>query len=302
MRSPYVILCSLMILTPMLLRAETDFWFGPGYLAGEVSYSISGAFWVASEGSRIVVDPISELTFPLDGPTLRGGCTTRFANYWEAALSGSIMLSDPNAPCTDSDWDAYGTLVIYSDSDACLDAYELDTAVRRWFVGQGLDFAIGAGLLYQSQSWELANVDQWYPPYPEQKHDYVAGLIGSYDVQTWMPYLEIATRGDVREWSFWGRAMLSPYTQIDDVDDHKLRYILANTSATGLGGALDGTIRRDLAHDWFAELRGRLLGYFASGFEQNFTYDGPDKGERWEMEHKVSSTQFMLTLAIGLAL
>jgi hypothetical protein len=301
MKTPYVMICSLMMLTTVL-RAETDFWFGPAYQSGDVTYSIGGAGWAPDEGSFVLPDPISELAFPLDGPALQGGFTTRFATCWEAALGGSIMLGDPSEPSTDSDWDDDGELFIYSESDARLDAYDLDVAVRRWFGWQGLDISIGAGLLYQSQSWELENLDQWYPPYPGLGHDRVAGLIGSYDVETWMPYLDIAARGSVREWSFWGRAMLSPYTKVDDVDDHKLRYILANTSATGLGGALEGTVRRDLARAWFAELRGRLLGYFVTGTEQNMTYDGPYKGESWEIEHEVTSTQLMLTLAIGLTL
>jgi hypothetical protein len=301
MKTPYVMICSLMMLTPVL-RGETDFWFGPGYQAGDVTYSLGGAYWAPNEGGSAVAAPASELVFPLGGPVLQGGFTTRFASYWEAALSGSIMLGDPSDACTDSDWNAEGELFIYSDSDASLDAYDLDIAVRRWLGGPGLDIAIGAGLIYQSQSWELSNVDQGYPLDPGLPHDRVAGLIGSYDVETWIPYVEIAARGGVREWSFWGRAMLSPYTQLNDVDDHKLRSILAETSATGFGGALEGTVRRDLPRAWFAELRGRALGYCVSGTEQDITYDGPDKGESWEIEHEVTSTQLMLTLAIGLTL
>jgi hypothetical protein len=301
MKTPYVMICSLMMLTTVL-RAETDFWFGPAYQTGEVTYTIGGAFWAPSEGSGFVADPISELSFPLDGPAMQGGFTTRFATSWEAALSGSIMLSDPSDPCVDSDWDDNGDLFIYSESDARLEAYDVDMAVRYWYGGPVIDVSLGVGLLYQSQSWELENLDQWYPPYPGLGHDNVPGLIGSYDVETWMPYLEISARGSVREWSFWGRAMVSNFTQVDDVDDHKLRYILGSTSATGLGGALEGTVRRDLSSVWFTELRGRLLGYSAVGTEKDNTYDGPYKGESWHIEHKVTSTQLMLSLAIGMTL
>ncbi len=300
MKLSCIILCSMLMAT--MLQAQTDLWFGPAYQAGDVTYSIGGAGWAPDTGSFVLPDPISELSFPLDGPALQGGVSTRFGGNWEAALSGSVMLSDPSEPSADSDWDDNGQLFIYSESDARLDAYDLDVAVRRWFGWQGLDVAIGAGLLYQSQSWELDNLDQWYPTAPELGHDEVAGLIGSYEADTWMPYLDIAARGSVRQWHFWGRAMLSPYTQVDDVDDHKLRYILATTSATGIGSALEGSIRRDLNPAWFAELRGRLLGYYVTGTEQNTTYDGPYKGETWEIEHEVVSTQLMLTLAIGLTL
>jgi hypothetical protein len=292
------VMTTVMLLAPVL-RGETDFWFGPGYQGGDVTYSIGGDVWIPGEGSFVLPDKISELSFPLDGPVLQGGFTTRFHSHWEASVGGSIMLGDPSEPSVDSDWDDDGEIFIYSESDASLDAFDIDVACRRWLGWKGLDIAIGAGLLYQSQSWELDNLDQWYPPYPSLGHDTVDGLVGSYEAEMLMPYLDIAARGAVREWSLWGRVMLSPYTSVDDVDDHKLRSILATTSATGVGGGIEGSVRRHFSGAWFAELRGRFIGYYVTGTEYDTTYDGPFKGETWQIDHDIVSTQLMGTLAVG---
>lgn len=281
-----------------------DVYGGAGFMAGDVTYQIGGD--VSANGvSEELHFPISELKWPTDVAIGTIGASFEILERFEVRASYGANITSDAGTMEDSDWEYEDVLTIYSESDAELEFWQGDASARYWFFvspgrgGEEFKFGAGAGVLYQDYYWEASNLDQWYPPYPWLGHDYSDEVVITYDVEMTMPYFELAGKLVHPKFTLEGRGGVG-YVQLNDVDDHKLRYIRAETETDGAGVFFEGIARYYIVKNLF--LQGTLYTFAAGtqGTEQDVVYAGEDEGDTWEIEHEVTIGQIQGTAAIGL--
>lgn len=287
---------------------EVDIWGGVGAMGGDVTYQIGGHYSSPLESGDVRF-PLSELKWPINVVMGSVGANLRFfERRLEARGLFSMNLTDSSGIMEDSDWtDPYFTQLktIYSESDADLTAYIGDAGLRFWLLTQPapkdvyFNLGVGGGLQYENFDWEASNLDQWYPQNPELGHDRFGGVVATYKAKLTMPYLELAGKMGIRWLTLFGSLGFAPYAMASDEDDHKLRYIRAETDANGT--AFKGTLqaRCDFTRYCFAMLQGEMLSFDNQGTENDFVYAGEDYGETWSIDHSIKFTQANLTAAVG---
>ena len=244
MRTTVSFLSFLMIcfifLPGLVIAADYDFSLGTGYLTGDSTYQIGGHIDDVNLGPADIHFPLSELMFPLDAVMLQAKFGIDFTDRWRFSISGQTNLTSDTGKMEDSDWLSPGSLDIYSESDTEMRALLFDGKLRYTFYqgyygqtsanstkgGSDLLFAYSAGLGYKHQlfDFEVSNVDQWYPSSPSTPHDRVSGLVLTYDVEYWIPYLELAmdiSKSD--KFSFELGFAYAPVINVKDEDHHLLR-------------------------------------------------------------------------------
>lgn len=284
---------------------DTDLWGGGGYWYGDVTYQIGGLF---TEGGQSAVThfPLSELKWPIEVPIYTAGGRLTYNGRLEGRATFAVNAGTASGSMEDSDWEydfAPMLKTTYSESDAAVDAWSLDGGARYWLTtdrSRRFDFAAGLGYTYQSFEWEASNLDQWYPQNPELGHDLVDGLIGTYEAQVNMPYLEAALQYRGPRLRLEGSFGFAPYMEVSDRDDHLLREILADTDADGTGWKLALEARYAFTSTVFALARAEGLGFNVEGTEYDTVYGGADAGMTWTIDHEITSRQFMGSLALGL--
>lgn len=287
---------------------KTDVWAGLDALGGDVTYEIGGT---VRQGAIVEKThfPLSRLEWPLNVAMLSIGGSAEYGDF-DARARVSRNITADSGTMKDSDWEIEGqpnVLTTYSESDADLSATMFDASARYWVAfptSNEKEFARlggGIGVLYQDFSWDAKNTDQWYPQNPGLGHDIFRGTTISYDAKVLMPYVEVGGKLNYGALYLEGRVGLSPYTQVEDVDDHRLRYIKAETDSDGTGAFAELIGRYTFRNNIF--LQGALwaMAFDVEGTEKDHVYAGPDAGTRWEIEHKVTSSQARLTVAGGIS-
>ena len=277
-----------------------DLWGGIEQMGGHVTYQI---------GQEGVYFPLSELKWPVD--VIFGSIGgSLYYGRWEAYGVFSKNLENDAGKIEDSDWedDSNPDLkTTYSECDTDFDGYTSDGSIRYWMMdtpirdlpGTTAALAFGAGFLYQNFSWDAENLDQWYPPLPDAPHDIVPGPVGSYESTLNMPYIEAAGKLAYKKLVLEGRIGYAPYATVDDVDDHKLRYIRAETDADGTALKADLQARYNLNAKFFLMARVNYLTFDVDGTEEDEVYAGPDQGDEWTIDHTIKSDQTSVLLGAG---
>ena len=243
-----------------------DVTVGLGELSGHTTYQIGGTLSTPS-GSGEVHFPISELEFPLDVYMVSLGASVGFAEKLKLSASVKKNITDDAGKMKDSDWGAWwlygygraeqGTLDIYSESDADLDALIVDVNLR-YRLHRG--FFVGLGYIHQNFDYEISNVHQWYPSYNyyfgvDSPHDRVNGTVLKYEVTYSIPYIEIVFIGKATD-TFTVEMSLgySPIVNVEDEDQHLLRSKVneGDCDGTAILFSLEG--RYDFFKNWFLTL------------------------------------------------
>jgi outer membrane protease len=287
---------------PAASKAVTwDLWGGVERMSGNVTYQI---------GDEGVYFPLSELKWPVDVTFGSVGGSARFGK-WEACGVFSKNLENDAGTMEDSDWedDRNPDLkTTYSESDTDFDGYTSDGSIRYWLMetpmtdlkGAVVSLGTGLGYLYQHFSWDAKNLDQWYPQNPEYGHDIVPGTVGSYESTLNMPYIEAAGKLAFKGLTMAGTLGFAPYAQVKDEDDHKLRYIRADTDADGTAFKASLQTRYNFADHLFIMAQVNYLSFDVDGTEKDNTYAGPFEGESWSIDHTIKSDQTSALLAAGI--
>lgn len=233
---------------PKQLRLPATGAYTPGW-SSDLSVGVG---WLFAEAGFTIEDygfKISELTWPVDGPygQARGHLQyTQAANggYWGAGIRGSFAgASGIEGTGTDEDWDDFGYLWLYSESDTEVDVsiYDIDLyLVTRPFdpakssFMKRFEFSLGLG--WGEQRFEMLDSNMSY------KYDYgldrgvVSGEISSYDLTVNGVRLSMGTRFD-----FSDRIDLSaelvwmPYIKAKGEGNWILRDYLFTQTADGMG-------------------------------------------------------------------
>lgn len=285
---------------------KVNTWAGAGALGGATTYEIGGAFQTADYEDTAHF-PISRLEWPANAVLATVGGSVEYRGVGARLEAGKSLTSDAGK-VRNSDWEDSGNptlLTIFSETDADFTAWLMDGSLHLRVPlnsGKGKTRARiggGFGLFYQDSCWEANNLDQWYPAEPLVPHDYQDGLIGTYETRVTMPYIEIS--GDL-SWGpvfFEGRIGVSPYAMVTDIDDHKLRYIRAETDATGSGLLGELLVRYTFPRFFFVQGTLFMLGFDVKGTEHDVVYAGDDAGDTWQIEHKVTGEQMAMALSCG---
>lgn len=282
---------------------------GAGFWMGNATYSIGGEAWTPETGSIELPDKISELKFPLD--VVYGSVAGNLILKNRVEIFGTFManLTEPSSKMEDSDWGVFeesdsDTLDIYSESDAELSAMGIDVGARYWFRPListnrfGWSIGVGPALLYQHLDWTISNVDQSYPSHPEWGHDTEAGLVGTYNSDIVMPYVNACFQIRYKKLSGRAEAGLGP-ALVQDEDDHILREKRASADMAGIGTKGTLELQYNLTQHLFALARVSLLFIGATGTSTQEGYGGDMTGFYAEVEEDFSMTAFNSGLALG---
>lgn len=288
--------------------AETSqFWAGLEAWSGDMTYEIGGR---TEENGNVeqVHFPVSRLEWPMSAAGIQLGWRATPEN-WDLRATFSAAQNDNAGKMKDSDWEIPDTpkvLTTYSESDAEWSAWQMDVAARYYipFATSNPDESVrlggGLGLLYQDFSWTARNTDQWYPQNPWIPPDYFAGTVITYDAKVTMPYLEVGGQLTYQRLFLEGRLGLAPWMQIEDRDDHRLRYILAETTADGTGVFVELVARYQFDGGFFIQGGLWALSHETKGTEHDYVYGGEDAGAQWQIEHEITGTQTRMNLAAGM--
>ncbi len=277
---------------------------GVGFMAGDVTYQIGD--WVRGpDFYEKTWFPISELKWPLRVAIVTVGGKLTFDRF-EARGALAMNINKDSGKMEDSDWEVppyrRSRRTTYSETDADLTYWQGDVSLRYWVFSFGkpdhrAHVGAGAGYLRQSFDWDAGNGYQW----TDMQGGYEGPLNGTvihYEAKVNMPYAEAAMRYNYKKLTAEGRMGIA-YARVDDLDDHILRSIRAETEATGVGFLADASVRYDLTDIFFAKAEASLLGFSVDGTEKDYVYGGEGEGTTWEIYHEIKSTQFRGTLALG---
>lgn len=293
-------------------------WAGAGIWEGDVTYTIGGHV-TDSLGSYDLDFPISELKFPLnDVPLVTAGGNIFLSARWElqaefaqgsASYAGKMKDSDWTIPGIPADQRPYFK-TIYSESDSSAKTFRGDAVIRYWFENDDIqtnrffessfEYALGAGFLYESFSWNVSNLDQWYPLFPFLPHDTVTGLVGTYAAAVEVPYVELAGKVEEESYMFSVALGYSPFARVYDEDNHILRSLCAK--ARTQGDAFKGSIvgRYCFTRAFFCRAQADCLFVNTAGTADTVVYGGADAGQTWTIDHKVAAANYTLSFSLGL--
>ena len=291
-------------------RPDVRLSAGIGYLQGETTYQIGGHFESPQLGSGDMYFPISELVWPLG---IVMGSIDLTASYWRlsGAASYKMNLSDPKQKMEDSDWgyfkgDPPDLLDVYSESSTTLDARVFDGNINFAFLKyKDWDMQIGLGYLWQDFSFIASNLDQWYPPYPDEPHVYVSGRVGTYDVTYKIPYAQLIVNFYTKKFKGALTYQFSPFVNAEDEDKHLLRSIESHGYSDGYMNAGRFNCTYDFTKHVFAGFdftyrQIQTTGYERQHHAQYFNEKGELQPEWWgDIDNKIFSEQIESTLKVG---
>ena len=307
------------LLRPMVSKAkvfrtsESYIAVGIGSLSGDTTYRIGGTV-VTSLGSSQVHFPISELEFPLDVWMVSVEGSKEFADKWKVSVSVEKNITSDAGKMKDSDWgfwylDGYswaekGTLDIYSESDAELDALIMDINLRyRFYEKSNWAFIAGLGYIRQNFDYAVSNLDQWYPSSNyylgvDLPHDYASGKILTYEITYSIPYIEIGIQRSFKD-KFSVEASLG-YSSIVDAEDedvHILRAMVSEADCDGDAILLFLKVRYDSSKNWFVMAEFDYTKIEVDG--KSITYVGGEYSNTIDQE--INSKQIFAVLSVGYA-
>jgi len=307
------------LLRPMVSKAkvfrtsESYIAVGIGSLSGATTYQIGGTV-VTSSGSSQVHFPISELEFPLDVWMVSVEGSKEFADKWKVSVSVEKNITSDAGKMKDSDWGFWylggyswaekGTLDIYSESDAELDALIMDINLRyRFYEKSNWAFIAGLGYIRQNFDYAVSNLDQWYPSSNyyfgvDLPHDYAFGKILTYEITYSIPYIEIGIQRSFKD-KFSVEASLG-YSSIVDAEDedvHILRAMVSEADCDGDAILLFLKVRYDSSKNWFVMAEFDYTKIEVDG--KSITYiDGEYSNT---IDQEINSKQIFAVLSVGYA-
>ncbi len=275
---------------------------GTGVLRGHTTYQIGGDVDYANSAHEDLRFPISELKFPLDVYMASLSASAEFKEKWKLVINAKKNITDDAGSLEDSDWGYWhdgadlphdpgstcdpdkcssDSLDIYSESDAELDALIIDLDFRYRFFNKAfgktsLSFFAGAGHIYENFSYEVSDLDQWYPSYKDYfgvnlGHDKVSGKVLTYDISYFIPYIRVGTTFAVEDrLGIEGSLAFSPYLIIQDEDNHILRDKVSEGELEGAAIMLSLEGRYNFSRHWFTKLELNYMILYAEGEQKQY--------------------------------
>jgi len=276
-------------------------YVGYSYLDGDTTYKITSV-----DGTQ------SELEFPLESSLVGGKLDVAyndpaFSYYspkfiWSLELYGDV---DNSGNLKDRDWiagDGQSGLDIYSESRVEMDARIADMSLLwNMWVNEGAAFGLVLGFRYHKFEYRAYDTNQvGYGIYALTYTDYYPGATLRYYVKYKMPYIGFSWNTRMGDRLYLdGRMLYSPYVDVDDKDDHLLRYKLSKTSADGDAFLMSLHGRYSLRSGWFVDLGMEYGSIDTDGIQHQEFYAGTYAGTTYDVHNDISSEYGMATLSLG---
>ncbi len=298
-------------------RPKVDLRLGIGMLRGDTTYQIGGKI-DSPLGSSEVHFPLSELKFPLDVYMASVGGSIEFAEKWKVNASVKKNINSDAGKMEDSDWGIWyldselphmpgyspDSLDIYSESDADLDALIMNiNLLYKFYEKSNWSFSAGLGYIHQNFDYEVSNLVQWYPSYYDYfgvdlGHDYVNGVVLTYEVIYSIPYIELATEFKIKDKFSVGASIgYSPFVNVKDEDNLILRSKISKGDCDGNAILLSLDGQYNLTESWFLTLLFNYTTVDADGKSKSY-FDGEYSHT---IDQKIESKQILTTFAVGYA-
>ncbi|MDD2237337.1 MAG: omptin family outer membrane protease [Kiritimatiellae bacterium] len=290
---------------PKSRAVHFDLSAGISYWDGDLTDTIGGRA-IDDNWVYYLDDPLSELKFPLGVAAVNVDASMNIRKALEVYGRALVSVTDPDDKMEDSDWDE-GEKVVYSESDSDVSAWSADAGVRWWFHTSpckktGMTAGIAPALGYKKQSidWDISNLDQWYPTYPNEPHDRVAGKTMTYDFDLDMLYAGGKAYLRHPRFSLTASAGISAYLNMQATDNHILRSKKNEADYDGNAWFAEGEGRFYLTRSLF--LLGRVNYFYAKadGTQKQHFYAGEYLGWHGEIGGELETKQLTGTIGIGL--
>lgn len=269
-----------------------------GRLYGHTLYNISGYGFFSGYGNA---DWSSELKWPLNN-TLAGISLNVTDNKMiDIDLSARTSIDNDSGKMKDSDY-VDTTLIIYSESDSDTEVFELDIKAKL-YTKKEKTYLIDllAGFKYQELSFEASNLVQ---DDISGSHVIVSGLVGTYDVDYYIPAVGVGFRSLEGSKAAWNIASYLGYVIVRDTDDHILRSKESTGKSTGVSFTLAGESSYDISERTFITLSGEFTYIYAEGEQKQTWYETTSeavKGTTFnEIPLEIESSQGMINLGLGI--
>jgi outer membrane protease len=304
-------------------RKRFDISAGLERYSGFTQYTIGGRVELPDGTVGYVQFPLSELKFQLDVFMLFLDFKAAIFDKLLISINGKTNINRDSGTMEDSDWGVWyqegypwaspTTLDIYSESDAELRAYILNSKLLyRVLQSSQFTFGVGLGFLFQRFDFEIHNTTQWYPSYEVYSSYlpidysytyYMPGRVLTYVVDYYIPYFELALvymiKGNI---GILGSIEISPYTWAEDLDDHILRSKKGRGESEGTYASCSLGGRYVFTQDLYLEIGIHYRVIMTEGEQVQTRYantpEGPP-GRIATIQNKLKSDQFSFYLAVG---
>lgn len=289
------------------------FWIGPAWQGGEVTYEIGGKVKLDDGTVEQLSSRISQLSFPMDVPGIKLGGKYQVQPWLDLRFSGFINVDDPDKKMTDKDyWNYYedgdSYKIIESESDVELDSWMVSAEAVAWLWHQEASAKVPAarlgvrgGMRWQSLDWSISNLDQWYPYNPAYGHDTQTGEVGTYKVESVIPYAGGLLNYYWNEFFSLDLSADLIYASIDDKDHHILRTMKSTADTDGWGWKVGMTWRWEMPNNFFLLAEGEWMKVETDGTSKTYVYDGEDEGSSHEIDENILQDEYDLSLSLGYA-
>lgn len=311
---------SLVLVTPSGARQKVEFRIAPvgGMHFGDTRFNLDFTYQKADSS---LGTGGSELVFPLDVTEagVEFGFRTLKGDHqvWGGNLRLLFAVNDPGKKMTDRDWiNSNNAIFDWSSTKSTVDGSltELELQGTRLLVsGRTVELAALLGVGYQKIKQRMIDLNGWQFGYDinDSLVVYVIDarlLAGTYEIRYIRPEVGLALRLLMGSFCADLKPAVSPFLQVNDVDDHVLRYFKIKTDGRGFGygGSVNLSFepksarriipRVDLGGDFFS------AQFDVSGYREYYR-NNPDenasRGDRFAEQHKVKTTQYGLHLSLG---
>lgn len=295
------IITSITIAFSGMAFGKTEFTVEPhlGILSGYTKYRISGTGFDQNIGNYSWA---SELEWPVNGEV--SGVTAAVAVNNRFVLEGTVRknLEKDTGKMKDSDW-LNNVLIIYSESDTEMKMLDLDIRGRLIIPqSKNTNISLIAGYRYQDFSFEASNVVQ--QSVDPDLNGKVQGLVGKYDAIYSIPYLGVGFSSKVRERTALELSAQLGFVNVNDEDDHVLRYKKSTGVSNGNSIGLSGNLVYDLSRDAFIRLNSEYLFIQATGKQAQRWYKTTSEATQGttiqNIDLKIESFQALTTIGVGI--
>lgn len=268
-----------------------------GYLKGDTTYRISfpgGA---------------SELEFPLKtyllGPEISWGYkNAQKQDKFLVKLRWLTNIGQGSGKMKDSDWiegDGQPGLDIYSESDIKLRVNIVDAnGIYRFWPMKQLSIGPMMGYRYQQLKYDVKNTDQvGIGIYDLFYTTSVHGKTMEYKVVYYVPYFGL--NSDVlfgKKFKVNAGGGYTPWASAKDRDDHILRYKLSKGDTDGYAYFTNLNAIWNFLPHWFLIISGEYMKIRTTGTQHQSFYAGPDVGQTFDVDDKITSKQTFFSTAM----
>ena len=279
-----------------------------GWQTGEYKVKFGGS--VAENGVRgYTNDPYYQFKFPIDSFMLQIGANHRFADHFELRGTLGLTVNQNTRASRYEDWlraESPGIKTSGIEADNEVHGWEADLGARYWFSpfslggASELSLGLGLGMTYKNYRWDLRDGTYWHlSDSGAITRERRPGLLYTYAVDAYMPYLEALAAFHHGGWQLQVGANLFPWLRIKDELFGTRNALHCSCTADGWGWGLSAKARYDFTTSWYATLTADTMWLRAEGEAQEKFGTGEYAGWDFRIDETIYSQQARVAFSLG---